>query len=167
MTCLAAMIFLVGATDLNPDAFLTRSIAVLFSFDPQTCECTAEATVRALWEAEEAWKNSDDRWQAKVAKWERWKASPKRASEPGKKKRKEGDIPGGSKDWMATFDPKESLPEFSFADWGAPYSKDELQRDINDLEHAGIKPWAIKALKVGVAVHHSGMNWRYLALVER
>lgn len=120
--------------------------------------------------AEDKWKESSPQWQAKLAKWEAWVAASKqrqRVSERAKKaKPQEDEIPTETRSWEDTFDPEEPLPEFSFAGPWTSYSKAELEEDINSLKW-GVQPWARDALKVGIAVHHAGMNFKYRTLIER
>lgn len=121
--------------------------------------------------AENKWKESSPQWQAKLARWEAWAAASKqrqKVSERAKKtKPQEDEIPMETRSWEDTFDPEEPLPEFSFAGPWVSYSKAELEEDIDALKWAGVQPWAIDALKVGIAVHHAGMNRKYRTLIER
>lgn len=107
----------------------------------------------------------------KLAKWEHWIAPSKqrqRATERSKKtKQQDNDIPTHNNSWEDSFDPDESLPEFSFAGPWSTYSKTEMEEDIGRLDPAKVKPWAIKALKLGIGVHHAGMNRKYRDLIER
>ncbi|KAG8944709.1 hypothetical protein FRC04_001608 [Tulasnella sp. 424] len=144
--------------------------AILFNFDRQDCVFMARFLVNELETAEKKWKESSPQWQSKLASWEAWVAASKqrqKASERAKRtKRQEDDISMDSRSWEETFNPEDPLPEFSFAGPRASYSKAEMEEDIDFLIRSGIKEWAIAALKVGIAVHHAGMNRKYLRLIE-
>ncbi|KAG8971374.1 hypothetical protein FRC05_011136 [Tulasnella sp. 425] len=144
--------------------------AILFNFDRHDCETMAIRLKEEMKTAENKWKELSPQWQAKLAKWEAWAAAAKqrqRVSERAKKtKPQEDEIPMETGSWEDTFDPEEPLPEFSFAGPWTSYSKAELEEDINTLKWAGVQPWAIEALKVGIAVHHAGMNFKYRTLIE-
>lgn len=71
------------------------------------------------------------------------------------------------KPWEDTFDPDEPLPEFSFAGPRSAYSKAEMEKDIEYLEQNKVRQWATEALRLGIAVHHAGMNQKYRSLIER
>ncbi|KAG8897798.1 hypothetical protein FRC00_003791, partial [Tulasnella sp. 408] len=145
--------------------------AILFNFDRHDCEVMARLLLKELQNAEKEWKESSPQWQNKLAKWEAWVAASKqrqRASERAKKaKPQEDEIPTEAKSWEEAFDPDDPLPEFSFAGPWTFYSKEELEEDIEDLKRAGVQEWAMNALKVGIAVHHAGMNRKYRTLIER
>jgi hypothetical protein len=67
--------------------------------------------------------------------------------------------------WESSFDPKDPSPQFSFA--GTSYAKKELLADISSLRWTSTPDFLFRALRRGVAVHHSGMNKTYRVLVER
>ncbi|KAG8906647.1 hypothetical protein FRC01_007935 [Tulasnella sp. 417] len=144
--------------------------AILFNFDRQDCELIARRLLKELKTAETAWKKSSPQWQSKHEEWKAWVAASKhrqRASARTKKtKPKQDAISAEAKSWEETFDPEDPLPEFSFAGTRSSYSKAELQQDIEDLKWAGVPRWAMDALKVGIAVHHAGMNRKYRTLIE-
>ncbi|KIO24167.1 hypothetical protein M407DRAFT_213317 [Tulasnella calospora MUT 4182] len=144
--------------------------AILFNFDRHECEVMAGVLLKELKTAETKWKESSPQWQNKLAKWEAWAAASKqrqRASERAKKaKPQEEEVPTEAKSWEEAFDPDDPLPEFSFAGPWTSYSKAELEEDIDGLQWAGVPTWAMDALKVGIAVHHSGMNYKYRTLIE-
>ncbi|KAG9019792.1 hypothetical protein FRB90_007935 [Tulasnella sp. 427] len=144
--------------------------AILFNFDRHECEVMACLLVKTLKSAETAWKESNPQWQAKLAKWEVWVAESKqrlRAAEREKKSKPRNDeVPGDTKSWEETFDPDEPLPDFSFAGPWSGYSKAEMEEDLGDLRWAGVQGWAMEALKLGIAVHHAGMNRKYRTLIE-
>ncbi|KAK1992440.1 hypothetical protein LX36DRAFT_674554, partial [Colletotrichum falcatum] len=64
-----------------------------------------------------------------------------------------------------SFDPEAPLPQFSFADT-TKIMQEELEERIHSLDHQGIHPTFIHALRRGLAVHHAGMNRNYRQLVE-
>ncbi|KAG8926836.1 hypothetical protein FRC01_008316 [Tulasnella sp. 417] len=151
--------------------------AILFNFDRSDCEHMAFHLVETLKSAETRWKQSNPQWQNKLNKWEAWVATSKqrqRVAERLKKNKPQGDETlDGSRSWEETFDPEEALPEFSFAGPWSSYSKAEMERDIYDLQNPPIytsskpvKDWQIRALKVGIAVHHAGMSREYRTLIE-
>ncbi|KAG8924159.1 hypothetical protein FRC01_011869 [Tulasnella sp. 417] len=144
--------------------------AIFFNYDRHDCEVMARLLLGELKTAEKKWKESSPQWQNKLAKWEDWVAASKlreRASERAKKAKPLGDeIMIENKSWEESFDPNDPLPEFSFAGPWNSYSKAEMEEDLDDLQWAGVQPWAMRALKVGIAVHHAGMNRKYRTLIE-
>lgn len=121
--------------------------------------------------AESEWKKTSPEWNRKIRAWEAWQAKAKvrerQADRESKNKRE--DDPGLPNEeetsWQSSFDPDEPIERFSFSNPRA-YSKVELKKDIADLSRL-VQPQILLALKRGIAVHHSGMNKGYRALVER
>ncbi|KAG8921610.1 hypothetical protein FRC01_000166 [Tulasnella sp. 417] len=144
--------------------------SIFFNFDRHECEVMARLLMEELKVAEKRWKESSPQWQNKLAKWEDWVAASKqreRASERAKKaKPQEDESLKENKSWEETFDPNDPLPEFSFAGPWISYSRAEMEEDLENLQWAGVPAWAMEALKVGIAVHHAGMNRKYRALIE-
>ncbi|KAG9050595.1 hypothetical protein FS837_004120 [Tulasnella sp. UAMH 9824] len=144
--------------------------AILFNFDRHDCEAMARRLLKELKSAEKEWKESSTQYQNKLAKWKDWVAASKQKKKVSgrakKTKSQEDEILMEANSWEQTFDPDDPLPEFSFAGQWTSYSKSELKEDIDDLKRAGVQPWAMDALKVGIAVHHAGMNRKYRTLIE-
>jgi hypothetical protein len=134
----------------------------------------ASRILDALEKAEEVWRAHSSEWKRKVGRWEAWQARRKNkerlAQKAGARKRDPDDeIPQeGSEDhsWESYFDPEDPSPQFSFAGSSA-YPKEELLADINSLSWTSTPDFLFRALRRGVAVHHSGMNKTYRILVER
>ncbi|OBZ67834.1 hypothetical protein A0H81_12107 [Grifola frondosa] len=67
----------------------------------------------------------------------------------------------------ASFNPQDPSPQFSFAGTPRGYSKSDLEEEIQSLARWKSAPeWALKALRRGIGIHHSGMNKHYRTLVE-
>ncbi|KAF5370269.1 hypothetical protein D9758_006936 [Tetrapyrgos nigripes] len=144
--------------------------AILFSFDRTGCEKMVKVVNQALIDAERTWRAQDPTWSRKVQEWEKWKERAKDRKRAGtkqaKKKKDADDFPEDTtpSSWQSSFDPTEPSQQFSFADYHC-YSKSELEEDIQSMT-GWVQPWALSALRRGIAVHHSGMNKGYRALVE-
>ena len=126
-----------------------------------------------LEKAEEVWRAQSPEWKRKVGRWEAWQARQKNkerlAQRAGaRKKDPDDEVHDESKDhsWESYFDPEDPSPQFSFANSSA-YPKEELLADIDSLSWTSTPDFFLKALRRGVAVHHSGMNKTYRVLVER
>jgi ATP-dependent RNA helicase DDX60 len=122
-----------------------------------------------LIDAEKAWRAKDPAWTRQIQEWEKWKKQAKDrerlASRQTKQRKDPNDLPeDGSACWQSSFDPTDPSQHFSFADYHK-YSKSELAEDIEDMT-GWVQPWALEALRRGIAVHHSGMNKQYRGLVE-
>lgn len=59
-----------------------------------------------------------------------------------------------------SFDPKEPREEFSFAVL-SKVEKTEIEDYSKNLESRGVREYLMRALRRGIAVHHSGMNRHY------
>ena len=125
--------------------------------------------------AEEAWRAQSPEWNAKVSQWKAWQARQKdkqrlaqKAATRKKKQDDDDDGPQPSEDlsWESYFDPQDPSPQFSFAGTST-YPKAELLADIASLRWSSTPEYVIKALRRGVAIHHSGMPKGYRVLVER
>jgi hypothetical protein len=127
--------------------------------------------LKTLEAAESEWKKTSPEWNRKICAWEAWLANAKvreRQANRESKNKKEDDpsLPdeeGAS--WHSSFDPDEPIERFSFSNPRA-YSKVDLKKDLAELSGL-VQPQILLALKRGIAVHHSGMNKGYRALVER
>ena len=126
-----------------------------------------------LEKAEEVWRAQSPDWKRKVDKWEAWlvrqKNKERLAQRAGARKRDpDNEIHDESEDhsWESYFDPEDPSPQFSFAGSSA-YRKEELLADIDSLSWTSTPDFLFRALRRGVAVHHSGMNKTYRVLVER
>ena len=125
-----------------------------------------------LEKAEEVWRAQSSEWKRKVGRWEAWQARQKNkerlAQKAGARKRDPDEIPQEGEDhsWESYFDPEDPSPQFSFADSSA-YRKEDLLVDIDSLRWTSTSEVFFRALRRGVAVHHSGMNKTYRVLVER
>ncbi|KAJ7225893.1 hypothetical protein GGX14DRAFT_641680 [Mycena pura] len=146
--------------------------AILFSFDRTNCEVMAKTLVKSLAEAEDIWKEQSVEWKRKLKRVEEWRRNaPLREKQREKEERqlkdKDAFREGVSLPWEATFDEDEPLPNFSFV--GRASSKEEVAEIIDGLTKPWMgttPPWAIAALKRGIAVHHAGMNKAYRVAIE-
>ena len=123
--------------------------------------------------AEEAWRDQSPEWKRKVSQWKAWQERQKEkqrlAQKPtARKKNQDDEGPQQSEDhsWESYFDPQDPSPEFSFAVTSA-YPKEELLADISSMRWTSTPEFVLRALRRGVAIHHSGMNKVYRVLVER
>ncbi|KAI0776031.1 P-loop containing nucleoside triphosphate hydrolase protein [Trametes elegans] len=148
--------------------------ALLFNFDRKVCEKMAQAILDVLEKAETKWRETSPEWKRKVKQWEAWVAKAKereRLAERMKKVKKDDENPAASAEpetsWEASFDPEDPSPQFSFAGTSPAFGKSDLDEEIQALARWSSAPeWALKALRRGVGVHHSGMNKHYRTLVE-
>ena len=151
--------------------------AILFNFDRSACEKIALAVLNGLEKAEKSWKNSSAKWKSLMEGYEKWKASKivkkvRKDVRSKKNKNKDGDMERlgkaereresadqeGSK--YDSFDPKEPREEFSFAVL-SKVEKTEIEDYSKNLESRGVREYLMRALRRGIAVHHSGMNRHY------
>ncbi|THU98274.1 P-loop containing nucleoside triphosphate hydrolase protein [Dendrothele bispora CBS 962.96] len=140
--------------------------AILFSFDRSGCEIMAKHLTKTLIEAEKKWRSESSEWNRKMEEWEKWEEGKKHRERAAAKlaKQRKNEPPSEDPTWHSSFDPRDPSDQFSFANHHA-YSKQELNEDIQELTSFA-PPWALAALKRGIAVHHAGMNKRYRGLVE-
>ena len=135
----------------------------------------AQAVLAVLEAMEARWRETDPEWKRKVKQWEAWVARAKereRQAERLKKVKKDDDggPPAAEPDasWEASFDPDDPSPQFSFAGLSPAFTKEDLEEEIQSLARWSSAPdWALKGLRRGIGVHHSGMNKHYRTLVER
>ncbi|TRM63126.1 hypothetical protein BD626DRAFT_495574 [Schizophyllum amplum] len=171
--------FLRNMVHLVSDLHASGSLpAIIFNFDRSYCEIIAIELVNNLERAERTWRQKSPAWKSRVEEWEKWQASAKdRQRQETRAKRnatKDDDGPSASTNthsWQTSFDPKAPSEGFTFAGVHA-YTKEELDEDIGEVEWrsrgvARRMPWIFKALRRGIAVHHSGMNKHYRTLIER
>jgi hypothetical protein len=127
--------------------------------------------------AEEVWRAQSPEWKLKISRWEAWEARQKNKERAGqktaaRKRDLDGEIAQQTEDysWESYFDPRDPSPQFSFAGASA-YPKEELLADIASLcwtpRQTKIPDYIFRALRRGIAVHHSGMHKAYRVLVER
>ena len=106
-------------------------------------------------------------------RWEAWKTRQKvkeRLAQKGRKRDPDDEMPQESENrsWESYFDPEDPSPQFSFAGTvTSAYTKEELLEDIGSLSWSSTPEFLKRALRRGIAVHHSGMNKTYRVLVER
>ncbi|KAH7883469.1 hypothetical protein F5I97DRAFT_1931024 [Phlebopus sp. FC_14] len=145
--------------------------AILFSFDRSDCEIMAQDLLLVLERREKDWRNASAVWKRTLAQYEDWlskaKERERQAAKALKRKDNSEEPPTETVEWQASFNPDEPLREFSFAGQHTSYSRTALEEDIRHLARSTSTPaWALMCLERGIAVHHSGMNRRYRALVE-
>lgn len=144
---------------------------MLFNFDRKVCEKMAQAVVDVLETAEKQWRETSSEWKRKVKQFELWQSMAKERERQAErlKKVKMDDEPAADRDtnWEAAFNPEDPSPQFSFAGSPPAFLKSDLDDEIQSLVRRSVAPaWAVRALRRGVGVHHSGMNKHYRRLVE-
>jgi hypothetical protein len=131
--------------------------------------------LEVLEKAEQSWRERSPEWKRKVSQWEAWKARQKnkeRASQKVATRKRDPDdeVLPQSEDspWESYFDPQDPSPQFSFAATSA-YSKKDILAVIDKLNWTMTpeNKFLLRALRRGIAVHHSGLNKSYRILVER
>ncbi|KAH9002517.1 P-loop containing nucleoside triphosphate hydrolase protein, partial [Lactarius deliciosus] len=169
--------FMSGLIHLLSDLKAENSLpALLFNFDRHECQVMAEKVLDALERAEEVWRDQSPEWKHKVSQWKAWQARQKdkqrAAQKASARKKNQDDRDDGRQQseeltWESYFDPQDPSPQFSFAGTSA-YPKEELLEDTTELSRWTSTPESlVRALRRGVAVHHSGLNKAYRVLVER
>ncbi len=133
----------------------------------------ASHILETLEKAEEVWRAESPEWKRKMDGWEAWKARRKNKERlaqkgPVRKRDPDDEMPqeGEYQSWESYFDPGDPSPQFSFAGTSV-YAKEELREDIDSLSWTSTPDFLFRALRRGIAVHHSGMNKTYRVLVER
>ncbi|CAA7261143.1 unnamed protein product [Cyclocybe aegerita] len=144
--------------------------AILFNFDRSNCEFLAKTLFRALEIAEQEWRSEDPNWKARVRQWNIWKEREKLRERTTAKQQRKKTVDDEDRDvshsWEASFNPKDPSPQFSFAN-PRSYSYSDLETDLVAIAWACTSiPWALNALRRGIAVHHAGMNKQYRSLIE-
>ncbi|KAH9899786.1 P-loop containing nucleoside triphosphate hydrolase protein [Cubamyces lactineus] len=148
--------------------------ALLFNFDRKVCENMAQAMLDVLEKTEAQWRETNPEWKRKIKQWEAWVSKAKereRQAERLKKVKKDDEHPSTQAEpetsWEASFDPEDPSPQFSFAGASPAFTKSDLDEEIQSLARWSSAPdWALRALRRGIGVHHSGMNKHYRTLVE-
>ncbi|KAH9175040.1 P-loop containing nucleoside triphosphate hydrolase protein [Lactarius sanguifluus] len=169
--------FMSGLIHLLSDLKAENSLpALLFNFDRHECQLMAEYVLDTLERAEEVWRDQSPEWKHKVSQWKAWQARQKEkqraAQKASTRKKNQDDRDDGRQQseeltWESYFDPQDPSPQFSFAGTSA-YPKEELLEDVTSLSRWTSTPESlVRALRRGVAVHHSGLNKAYRVLVER
>jgi len=150
--------------------------AILFNFDRTNCELMARHILESLEQKEEEWRSRSVEWTRKMKQWDVWKSQAKvreRVSERQQKQKRrldnEDSRDSSDLSWESSFDPNHPSLQFSFVGHGTSYSISDLEADTptKELSWSNVPPWAMKALRRGIAVHHAGMNKHYRTLVER
>jgi hypothetical protein len=133
----------------------------------------ASHILETLEKAEEVWRAKSPEWKRKMGRWEAWQTRQKNkerlAQKAAARKRNPDDEMLQEDEYHSresSFDPEDPSPQFSFAGTSA-YAKEELLADIGSLRWTSTPDFLFRALRRGVAVHHSGMNKTYRILVER
>ncbi|KAI0002287.1 hypothetical protein BJV74DRAFT_876690 [Russula compacta] len=174
----SSSVFLSGLIHLLSDMHAIDCLpAILFNFDRQECLTMAAHILDTLESAEEVWRAQSPEWKHKIRRLEAWKARQKnkeRAAQKAAARKRDLDdeVAQQTEDysWESYFDPQDPSPRFSFAGASA-YPKEELLADIASLRwtpcQTKIPEYIFRALRRGIAVHHSGMHMAYTALVER
>ena len=147
----------------------------MFNFDRKACENMVQAMLDVLEKAEAQWRETNPEWKRKIKQFELWQSRAKereRQAERLKKVKKDDDKPSAAAEpensWEASFDPEDPSPQFSFAGMSPAFTKEDLDEEIRSLARWSSAPeWALKGLRRGIGVHHSGMNKHYRTLVER
>lgn len=135
--------------------------------------------VRSLCEtlenAEEKWRDSSPEWKRKLEKVRIWQAGERERQRRAERIRgakksslEEEARTADDRTWESTFDESKPSEEFSFIGSQVAYSVADLDKEIAALQWSSSTPeWAYRALRRGIAVHHSGMNKGYRSMVER
>ena len=129
--------------------------------------------LETLEKAEEVWREKSPEWKRRMDRWEAWKTRQENkerlALKAAARKRDQDEEmlqECENQSWESYFDPEDPSPQFSFASTSA-YAKEELLEDIDSLSWTSTPDILFRALRRGIAVHHSGMNKTYRVLVER
>ena len=133
----------------------------------------ASHILETLEKAEKIWRAKSPEWKYKMGKWDAWQTRQKKkerlAQKAAARKRDPDDETlqeSEGQSWESYFDPEDPSPQFSFASTSA-YTKQELLADIDSFRWTSTPDFLFRALRRGIAVHHSGMNKTYRILVER
>jgi hypothetical protein len=145
---------------------------IFFSFDRSDCEHMAQILDDELETLEDKWRENSPEWKRKMAQYDAYlqgaKERERKVARASKHKADEEDKRADTSEWQASFRPDDPLPDFSFAGQSTSYTASELDEDIAYLVRRNPSPpdWALKCLRRGIAVHHSGMSKGYRSLVE-
>ena len=140
------------------------------------CEKLCRTLLKQLTESEDSFKETNERWKTKMAKWEEWRRNQEKSQKAFQNKSKKGasrqDEEKASKldlqrdageveaSQMASFDPTAPIEGFYFADW-TKLLPSEFERYRRQLERRGVPMDLLDALQRGIGVHHAGMNRKY------
>lgn len=162
---------------------------IVFNYDRIMCETLAQSMIDELSSKEDAWKASNVSWQKKIADFDEYKkeleiARARAAKAPRKepkKKKKRGEeddddekisraerareIANFDVSVWASFNPDVPIDGFHFADI-QKLAVSELVEVQSGLRGRRVPEWLVRGLERGVGVHHSGMNRKYLQVVE-
>jgi len=156
--------------------------AILFNYNRSACEDIVRHLQNQLFQAEQAFKETDPGWKSKMKAFENWKvitamSKPKETKTKKSNKGYKVDRDGPSKLDLARdaagwedhsfdgFDPLAPLDDFSFAD-PKRSNREELEKYIAYFKWRGIGGGLINAFRRGIGVHHAGMNRKYRQAVE-
>lgn len=160
---------------------------LVFNYDRIMCETLAHAVIDELGSKEDEWKASKSSWQKTMADFDQYKKeleiarsrAAKAPKEP-KKKKKRGEDDDDEKlsraervreqanadvSVWAGFNPDAPIDGFHFADV-TKLAISELTEIQSELRGCKVPEWLVCGLQRGVGVHHSGMNRKYLQIVE-
>lgn len=143
----------------------------MFHFDRTGCEKAAKTLLNSLEEAETAWREASPEWARIMQQWQTWKSQAKAREAQAEKMRKnrnadeEDVLSTEDPAWQQSFDPNDPSAQFSFL--SPKCSKALIEEAIDDMRWTSTPPWALRALRRGIGLHHSGMNKHYRTTVER
>lgn len=162
---------------------------IVFNYDRIMCETLAHCMIDELGNEEAAWKASKLSWQKKLADYNQYMAELEIArsraaraprKEPRRKKKRgedDGDdeklsraerareLADADVSVWAGFNPDAPIDGFHFADI-TKLATSELVEFQSELRSFKVPEWLVCGLERGVGVHHSGMNPKYLQIVE-
>lgn len=134
----------------------------------------AQSLCATLEDAEMKWRETSPEWKRKLEKVRIWQAGERERQRRAERLRgakkaslEEEARASEDKSWESTFDPDQPSVEFSFVGSQVAFTLADLEKEIDTLRWTSIPEWAYRALRRGIAVHHSGMNKHYRDLVER
>lgn len=154
--------------------------ALLFNYDRTMCEKICQSLMAQLVEHEKVYKANSPKWKKKLSEWADWKKAEEKNKfkrPTAKKSKNKGDDDGASKAELereaaemesnpwASFDPEAPLEGFGFSNGKAllPSEFNEIKRR---LQWRHVPDWLVDGLRLGIGVHHAGMNRTYRQAVE-